>query len=366
MLQHLARLTAAIGGAGDRACAVAVYADADDRPIAAADAGLEGVACVDDVGRAVVLLCDVWEGARVPLARAWAESLVEFLHHMQLPDGRFVNFVKDWSGVRNMGGPTSFAGGGFWHARGVRGLAKAWLILGDERARDGLRRGLRVIDDAPDVPADVRAIHALMAVELVRAGQMAELQPVLERWSEEIAASRVGDVLHDNPDEPEPHLWGHVQEGVLAEAAALLGRSDLLAVARASALAYLRPIIESGFDLPTVQPYGVASAVYSVERLAAVTHDAVFVDLTAKARDWFHGWNTARVPVWDPATGRINDGIDGGVVNPHSGAESNIVGLQALIDEVIAAARPTLPLTLASFDPEVRRRLDVLPTTRTA
>lgn len=366
MLQQLARLTAAVTAAGERACAIAVYANAEDRAIAAADIGYEGVACVDDVGRAVVLMADVWEATRIPLVRAWTETLVEFLQYMQLPDGRFVNFVVDWAGRRNDRGPTSFAGGGFWHARGVRGLAKAWLALGDETARDGVVRGLPLIRGARDVPPDVRAIHALMAVELLRAGQFAELRPDLERWADEIASSRAGDVLHDNPDEAEPHLWGHVQEGVLAEAGALLGRPELIRVARASALAYLRPLIESGFDAPTVQPYGVASAVYSVDRLAAITRDAVFDDLARKARSWFHGRNPAGLPICRTGSGRIHDGIDDGVVNAHSGAESNIVGAQALIDEVVAALPSSLPLVEASFAPDVRARLEVLPAARTA
>ncbi len=366
MLQQLARLTAPVEAAGERACAIAVYANAEDQALAAADLGFEGVACVDDVGRAVVLLCDVWEATRLPLIRAWTETLADFLVYMQRPDGRFVNFIVDWDGRRNDRGPTSFAGGGFWHARGVRGLAKVWLALHDPRARDGVRRGLPLIRDAAAIPADVRAIHALMALELVRGGEMDELRGDLVRWCEELAVSRVGDILHDNPDEAEPHLWGHVQEGVLAEAADLLGRPDLLKIARASALAYLRPLIESGFDMPTVQPYGVASAVYSVERLATITGDPTFADLTTKARAWFRGRNPAGAAVCDPGTGRFNEGIDEGVVNPHTGAESNNVGAQALIDDVISSARSSLPIVAASFDPAVRRRLDILPTARTA
>lgn len=366
MLQQLARLTAPVAAAGERACAIAVYANAEDRAIAAADVGFEGVACVDDVGRAVVLLCDVWDATRVPLLRAWAETLVDFLHYMQLPDGRFVNFVVDWDGRRNDRGPTSFAGGGFWHARGVRGLAKAWLTLGDERARQGVVRGLPLIREAREVPSDVRSIHALMAVELLRSGQHAELRADLERWVDEIAACRVGDVLHDNPDETEPHLWGHVQEGVLAEASELLDRPDLIDIARASALAYLRPLIEARFDAPTVQPYGVASAVYSVDRLAAITGDALFDDLARKARAWFHGRNPASRAVCEPGSGRVHDGIDDGIVNPHAGAESNVVGAQALIHEVIAAMPASLPLIEASFASKVRRRLEILPASRTA
>jgi hypothetical protein len=366
MLRQLARLTAPVPAAGERACAIAVYADARDQPLIAADLGLEGVACVDDVGRAVVLLCDVWEKTGVMLVREWAETLIDFLDYMQLSDGRFVNFIVDWSGDRNDHGPTSYAGGGFWHARGVRALAKAWLTFGDERAHAGLLRGLALIREGLDVPADVRSIHALMAVELLRAGQLAELRVDLERWVEEIAGCRSGAILHDNPDETDPHLWGHVQEGVLAEASVLLDRPDLLATARASALAYLRPLIESGFDAPTVQPYGVASAVYSVERIATITGDPLFARLTRMGRAWFHGRNPAHASVCDAATGRVHDGIDDGVLNAHAGAESNIVGAQALLDEVVASLVPSLPVIEASFGLDVRRRLDFLPQERSA
>jgi hypothetical protein len=166
---------------------------------------------------------------------------------------------------------------------------------------------------------------------------MTEMRAELERWADEIAALRHGPILLDNPDAATPHLWGHVQEGVLAEAGALLGRRDLLDVARESALAYLAPLIEGGFDEPVVQPYGVASAIYSVERLAALTKDPRFADLTRKARAWFDGRNPAARAVYDRDEGRVHDGIDDGVLNQHSGAESNIVGAQALIDDVVKA-----------------------------
>jgi hypothetical protein len=87
-----------------------------------------------------------------------------------------------------------------------------------------------------------------------------------------------------------------------------------------------------------VQPYGVASAIYSVERLGAITGEERFADLTRKARAWFDGRNPAGRPVYDRAAGRVHDGIDERVLNPHSGAESNIVGAQALIDEVVLGA----------------------------
>ena len=359
MLRHLARLTVPVESAGRRACAIAVYADAADRTFPAAERGYEGVACVDDAARALILFSDVWSATGLPRMREWALGLLDFLLYMQLDDGRFVNFISDWSGQRNEHGVTSFAGGGFWHARGVRALARATVTLGEERARAGLGRGLEHIREARDVPADVRSIHVLMALELLRAGAFPDLRADLPTWCEEIAACRGGGVLFDNPDQIAPHLWGHQQEGVLAEAAQFLGRHDLIGIARESALTYLAPLIDSGFDLPTVQPYGVASAVYSTERLRAVTDEARFDELWRMARAWFDGRNPARHAVYDREEGRVYDGIDDGKLNLHSGAESNVVGGQALLDQVIRTAPVLAPLVDSCFGPDVRERLNV-------
>ena len=140
MLRHLARLTVPVESAGRRACAIAVYADAADRTFPAAERGYEGVACVDDAARALILFSDVWSATGLPRMREWALGLLDFLLYMQLDDGRFVNFISDWSGERNEHGVTSFPGGGFWHARGVRALARATLTFGEERARAALAR----------------------------------------------------------------------------------------------------------------------------------------------------------------------------------------------------------------------------------
>lgn len=356
MLRQLARLTVPVAAAGERACAIAVYADAADRTFPAAERGYEGVACVDDAARALILIGDVWSATGLPRMRDWALGVLDFLLYMQLRDGRFANFISDWSGERNERGVTSFPGGGFWHARGVRALARATLVLRAERARDALERGLAHIVAARDVPSDVRSLHVLTALELLRAGEFSELHGELPRWCDEIAACQRDGVLLDNPDQTEPHLWGHQQEGVLADGGSFLGRDDLVAVARHSALRYLAPHIESGFDAPTVQPYGVASAVYSLERLRVVTGEPRFDELWRMARGWFDGRNPARRAVYDREEGRVYDGIDHGVLNVHSGAESNVVGGQALLDQVIRTAPLLAPLVESSFPLEMRER----------
>lgn len=348
MLRQLARLTRPVLNAPG-AVAIAVYADERGVTIPATDRGHEGVACVDDAARALALLCDVEAATHLPVIRAWAAALLEFLLYMQMRDGRFVNFVGDWAGTRNETGETSFAGGSFWHARGVHALARACRTFDDPRAQAGAIGGMGHVRRA-SAPANVRAIHILTAVDLMRAGAMTDLRTDLESWCAELVACRRDGVLFDDPDEREPHLWGHVQEGALAEAGAFLGRGDLIAVARESALRYLAPLIESCFDLPSVQPYGVASALFGVERLAAITGERRSTQLAESARAWFHERNAARRAVYDPAAGKVHDGIDAGILNRHSGAESNIVAAQALLPELTVSAkmhRPTLERLLS-------------------
>lgn len=328
MLRQLARLTHPVD-ACPGGVAIAVYADAAGVPIAATDRGYEGVACVDDAARALVLMCDLWTATRAPIAREWAAALLEFLLYMQDDAGRFVNFVVDWSGVRNEGGPTSIAGGGFWQARGVHALARACRDLDAPRVRQGAVRGIEQIARS-EAPPNVRAIHILAAIELLRAGVASDLVPRLELWCEELVQRRVGGVLFDDPDQHAPHLWGHIQEGALAEAGSYLGRPDLVQVSAESALRYLAPLIDSGFDVPSMQPNGVACAVFDVERLAAVTGDPRWARHTEHARAWFDHRNPAGHPVYDRVAGKVRDGVDGGVLNRHSGAESNIVAGQAL------------------------------------
>ena len=161
-----------------------------------------------------------------------------------------------------------------------------------------------------------------------------ELRADLELWTAELVACRRDGVLFDDPDEHEPHLWAHIQEGALAQAGAYLDREDLVQVARESALLYLAPLIESRFDLPTVQPDGVASALFGVETLANVTRERRFTELAEKARAWFDGRDPAGRPVYDRVAGRVHDGVDAGVLNEHSGAESNIAAGQALLADV--------------------------------
>jgi hypothetical protein len=331
VLRQLARLTRPVPAAGPRALAIAVYSDSAGLTIAARESGPEGVACVDDAARALVLLTDLWQATGNDRLKTWAEGLLDFLLHMHDGAGGWFNFIHSWEGHRNTDGLTSVAGSNFWQARATLALASAVMRLGRVEARPALSAALRLAaKSAP--PADVRALHVLAAVELLRVEPDAWLADQLRLWCEELEQSRAGETLMNSPDERgRPHLWGHVQEGALADAAGLLDCPDLLEVARRSAAAAFEPAIESGFDLPHVHPYDVQSAIFVMDRLAAATADPRYAELARAARAWFGGRNPAASPVYDRERGRVADGVDQGVIKAHSGAEANISGGLALL-----------------------------------
>ena len=318
--------------------ALAVYAGADDVPIAARESGMEGVACIDDAARALVLLCAVWEATELPWIRRWCDGLLDFVVWMQGSDGRWANFVEDWDGNVNRDGVSSFAGGAFWQARALQAVARAAVVLGDERAESALQRGLGAMR-AP-APPDVRALHVITALDLLRAGRVPRLREHLSTWIDVmLTCTRDGMLMNSPQEEGRPHLWGHVQEGALADAAMLVGRGDVITTACRSAELVFADVIMSGFDLPRVQPYDVASAIEVMDRLHRVTGSATYAGLAVKARQWFDGRNPAGLPVYDVDAGRVADGIDEGRVSRNSGAEANVVAAQALLDRVVQQAR---------------------------
>lgn len=340
--------------AGPHALALAVYTDASGELVEAKESGFEGVACVDDAARLLDVLCGVWERTRDPAAERWARGLLDFVLWMQGDDGRWWNFVYDWSGTPNETGLTSSSGDNFWHARALSGVSRAWLTFGDDRGQVALRRGL-AHSISGEAPSDVRSIHLLAALRLLDEPSFPDLRPVVRRWADEIVARRVGDMLMNNPDERgEPHLWAHVQEGVLADTGVAIEAEELVEAARSSARALWAPIVRSGFDRPSVMPYDVSCAVYSLDRLAVADARRPAVpqageawsELAAVARRWFDGSGDDARPIYDRARGRVADGVDHGRVSENSGAEANLVAADALMDDAVRslpAAAALLP-----------------------
>ncbi len=328
--------------------ALAVYGRERDGQFllqAAAEQGYEGVACVDDAARAVVLYSEIWRRHRLEWARTGADGLLRFTRAMQTPDGSFVNFIGDWSGRWQLDTPTSRPGGGPWHARAMHALACGVAAFGDELSARSFEDGFPELK-RPTPHLDVRAVAVLAALEFWQATGIRHVGDRALLWAEEIAAARIGDVLPDLAGSANIQLWGHLQEAALARTGMEFGRDDLVQVAARSADAVLAPAARLAFPGPRSLPFDVSSTVAGLGAVAAATGDDTYEELAALARAWFDGRNATGEPMYDRERGCVLDGIDGRTANRNSGAESNIEGGLALLDSISWSELGPEPLAL--------------------
>jgi len=321
--------------------AIAVYSGSAGEQYEARESGVEGVACVDDAARACVLMYRLWVATRNETLGRWAAGLLDFVLWMHAGDGLWHNFIYDWRGTRNTEGPTSKPGINFWQARATQALAEVGPLLTENHGR-------RVLGEALDAaasgspPSDVRALHALAALAEMERAPSPRLAGRLATWCDELAACVRDERLMNSPDERgRPHLWAHVQEAALADASVALNRSDLRSLAVSSANAVFVDVIESGFAGEHVHSYDVQSAIFVMDRLAAVTGESRYKDLACQSRTWFDGGNPAARKVYDRVAGRVADGLDEGRLSDRSGAEANITAGLALLGDpgVLSIAR---------------------------
>jgi hypothetical protein len=299
---------------------------------AAQETGFEGVACVDDAARAVVLYCALWRRQPQPAIRVAALGLLEFLAYMQDGIGRFNNFILDWEGRKNSAGSTSYSGGPQWQARALHAIACGLATFGGAEWDARFRQGLEWIDDAMPY-LDVRAVGALAALEHWRATGTPSSGERALAWCVEIAGQAGADQRLPNAHggDESIHLWGHLQELALAEIGSAFGRADLVAAARASAEALLLPGVDWCETADHVLPFDVSCVIAGLAGVARATGERRYADGADRARAWFSGRNAAGQPVYDSTLGVVFDGIDEQRVSRNSGAESNIEGALALL-----------------------------------
>ena len=364
MFEHLASLTWTFPADGHEVTALAVYAEPVQtpqgvvyRPLGAAESGPEGVACVDDVARAVVLGLRAWEQERDAQGRDLARRWLGFLTYMQGDDGRFTNFMLDAAGTRNMNGQTSYPGGLWWTSRALWALGAAYRVLGDEGA---LERWLRCpLPERAETAshAKVTGVLALAALEVLRAKPRprlrAHVQELLEGWSADLFKCMDG-YLRDEPGQararerptgarvrepgdrkrPPPQglvgLWGYHQFPALVEAGAWLDRSDYLAACAQTVERLVVPTLAAGFlyAFPGVKAnqcaYCISPMMQGLAALYRATGKERYRDLALQAYGWLSGENDAGAVMYDPQTGRCLDGINDGQASRNCGAESSI------------------------------------------
>jgi hypothetical protein len=336
---QLERLTRSVPLAGPTARAIAVYAEAastgtgpPDHMRAAHEQGFEGVACVDDAARAIVLYCALWRREPRLAFRDAALGLTRFIAYMQDDDGRFANFILDWSGTRNLTGSSSKPGGPAWQARAVHALACVVATFGGHAWDAYFRRGVRWLDE-PLPYLDVRAVGVLGIIQHWRATGEPESAERAVAWSTDIARACVDDRLVDAHDVATIHLWGHLQEYALCEAGIAFNKPEFIEVARRSAEAVLLPALDWCLTAEHVLPFDMSCTVLGLAAVGRATGNVRYGQAAQQARAWFAGRNAAGKPVYDRGRGIVYDGVDEGRVSRNSGAESNIEGGLALVGQ---------------------------------
>lgn len=334
MLGHLIRLTRDFERGGQTVSAVRVYAqpagpeDYDLRPVAASETGFEGVACVDDTARAVVLALDVYDATHEVQALDLARRWLTFVEYMQYPDGTFANFIRDWNGTRNVSAPTSVRGGPWWTGRALWALARAYRATGEPAYLERFR----ACSVAGDLDCKISGLLALGDIELYSAtGGSEDRAVMIARCDRILDASSDSAYFLDQKGNPNVHFWGYHQLEAVARVAHLTGRQDMVQRAVETVDALIEPAIRARFwhAYPErlkdgVCAFDVAPAVRGLTALYRATEQQRFRDLALEAAAWLYGRNDAGVIMYDPRTGRCRDGIMKAVASDNYGAESSI------------------------------------------
>lgn len=332
VLRHLQRLTRHFEHDGRLIPYINIYArplDGAREPtlefITAKESGFEGVACVDDAARAAILALQLYEHSGSTVALRLAREWLTFVEYMQEPDGRFINFIADTRGTKNLRGQTSYTGGKWWTARAMWALAMAWRVTGDERyLRLFLHSRL-----APSSDMKIKAVHALALMELYQRRPDDALCKRVCALCDAIVTSGPG-FFRDRIARAEVSVWGYHQLPAVARAGRLFARLDYLAACIDTVSNFVEPVVAGGFYhvYPRVQDhqcaYDVSSLAQGLEELYGATGRDRYRELALDCAAWLDGANAAGTAVYDPDTGRCSDGITSGRASINCGAESSI------------------------------------------
>lgn len=358
-LRHLG-MDATVNGRAVRV--VALYATAPDYHLTGSPErdGFEGISALDDVARAAIVYLRAYEVSGDTLERNEAIALLSFVTAMEQGDGEFVNFI-DENGRLNRAAATSRKSMSYWAARSIWALAEGVRVLGPELenvpgAREVLDRAVarmareieagRLIGESGTATAEgLLGLLALYETEPSQrlAGLSSRTADLLVPLSTGDAASAPWGATLDRRDAPW-HAWGSRAPAALARAALVLNRSDLAVAAAREAEGLWARFLLAGRFAAEVAPdgrvswypqiaYGVGPIVEGYLALAEATGERNYSILAGLTAAWFLGANPPGVAMYDEATGRTFDGIDGPApadVNRNAGAESTIEALLAL------------------------------------
>ncbi len=374
--QHLRHLTETIQMSGDSVDIIHVYANYPLYEwVDAKESGPEGIACVDDAGRAAVVYLRHYELTKNQESLARARSLLKFILKMQANDGEFYNFIFADHSI-NKDGKTSFKSFGWWASRGVWSLSLGYRIFKDVdssfavRLRNGVERALPHVANLLIQYGKTREINSYKIPQWLMYESGADattelLLGLIEYYSitnDMKVAKYIKQLcdglmlMQDGDAKKFPygahrswqtmwHMWGNSQTQVLASAGKVLHDKKMIASAEQEAQwFYSRLLIEGLFkemdiSVPSKKityeqiAYGIRPMAVGLLRLYDATGKEEYLTMAGLTASWFFGNNILRSPMYDSTTGRGFDGIrDSVTMNKNSGAESTVEALYTVIE----------------------------------
>ena len=339
------------------------------------DAAGEGLSAVDDVARAAVVYLWQYERTGEPELLELARRCLNFVLYMRADDGEFYNFVTDSAGTINERGNTSYKSLGWWAMRGLWALGEGVRVFDsvDSDYADQLAEAYRRTEAAIAatltnygeynelhgfrIPAWIPASEpAVAAIGLLGMAAYQQARPndttaaLITQIADGISEYRLGD--HSTyPFGMHPvaanapgfwHDWGAHMTHALVVAGIVMDRQDWIDSAAADANSFLlRQLAFERFRHIGVVPYRLEQIAYGTNMLVLTymalyeaTGDELYARYGGLAASWYFDNNMAGVQMYDPASGRVFDGINGPTafrVNRNSGAESTIEGLMSMI-----------------------------------
>ncbi len=373
---HLEHLTERIPFADDTVSIVHVYANYPDYHwVDAKESGPEGVACVDDAGRAAVVYLRHYELTKDLRSLSQAKELLKFVLNMHADDGEFYNFVHADRSI-NKDGKTSFKSFGWWASRGVWCMALGYRVLRSVDSAFALRLQQGVEKSLPHVEklltkygtyqtmqgyrvpqwlmyesaADATTELLLGLNEYYAATRSKKVRGLIEKLADGVMSMQDGDIktfpygLHRSW-QTVWHMWGNGQTQALAQAGTMLKNKKMIASAEREAKGWYSRLLIQGFlkemDVATPEKkleyeqiaYAMRPMIIGLIRLYEATGKTEYLKMAGLAGSWFFGNNAAHEQMYDPVTGRGYDGIkDSVTINRNSGAESTIEALHSLVE----------------------------------
>ncbi|MEA1912418.1 MAG: hypothetical protein U9N06_01080 [candidate division WOR-3 bacterium] len=339
------------------------------------EASGEGISCIDDVSRAVILYLKHYELYEDSLSLEKAKKGLKFVIYMEQKDGQFYNFIRRDYTI-NKEGKNSKKSFNFWAVRGLRALCYGYRVL--TKINDPFARELReqiepTLDQIKNflkhygeyeffcevkVPkwliggGDATAEVILALLDYYTVNPDDEIKGFIEKLADGLVQFQVKN--SKNPLygmhfswKNHWHAWGNTQTEALAKAGRTFKNSSWLESAKTEADNFYLFLLSKNF-LQSIElrkgnqtkikvypqiSYGIRPMVSGFIQLYIATKEDKYAKLAGLVASWLRGNNRAHEVMYDQKTGRGFDGIQSeDEINRNSGAESTIEAIMAIME----------------------------------